>query len=110
MIRLNPTSIRLRPADVKALQDELERQREAAKVQAQAGVQASGKPTTSGGTHGRRKDRDREHNASSRSRASRTNHNNTNQNAPVAAADQAVEERRRRRAAMTAQERIGYIS
>lgn len=92
MIRLNPTSIRLRPADVKALQDELERRREAAKQPA--------KPA-SGTTHERRKDAN-----SSRSRTVRNNQNN--QNAPQPA-DAAVEERRRRRAGMTAQERIGYI-
>jgi hypothetical protein len=94
MIRLNPTSIRLRPSDVKALQDELERRREAAKAT------ANGHANTS--TTERRKDAN-----TSRSRTARNNSSN-NQNAPQAA-DAAVEERRRRRAAMTAQERIGYI-
>ncbi len=95
MIRLNPTSIRLRPSDVKALQDELERRREAAKA-------------TVNGNHANTSTTERRKDANtSRSRTARNNSSN-NQNAPQPA-DAAVEERRRRRAAMTAQERIGYI-
>ncbi|KLT42506.1 hypothetical protein CC85DRAFT_285414, partial [Cutaneotrichosporon oleaginosum] len=106
MIRLNPTSIRLRQSDVKALQDELERRRELAK---KAGNTAAPKNPAQ---HSARKDKDKD----ARSRSARTANANTstststndNQNAPQPA-DQAVEERRRRRAAMSAQERIGYI-
>ncbi|GMK56780.1 hypothetical protein CspeluHIS016_0306200 [Cutaneotrichosporon spelunceum] len=63
MIRLNPTSIRLRPADVKALQDELERRREAAASAANTSAAAATENQSKAKTkpangHGRRDTRD----------------------------------------------------
>lgn len=121
MIRLNPTAISLRPSDVKSLQAELERRREASS--------ASSKPNGNGNGHARGKDpnastssrrterADRSERTERTERSERTerargggNSQNTpaNVHAPQAA-DAAVEERRRRRAEMSAQQRIGYI-
>lgn len=108
MIRLNPTAISLRPSDVKALQAELERRREAAAHAKTLATNTNGmdKGKRSGNGH---TDANTSL-ASSRSRTERARQPSTanNQNAPQPA-DAAVEDRRRRRAAMSAQQRIGYI-